>query len=399
MSGSYGLPRFLDIRVSFVKVPDVVEHLLYLIDITTSQLKPLSCLVWRKVFSGAIVKVKGKPVTKRDPRDTDVKRFDGVNCLLFCHVLTNVSAIAILTYNRFNCLFTVLKSIQKTYTPLNPSTRVGIFEDFGYEDHTVSCLNKLRGSNGTFMPELQAHYGKIADGANAGIEIFTGSMNVGVAGNSNRAIRWFMEHTDQDHLLLMNDDVLIKGDVASAYRQAHKDLGVELFCFCDFKEEEYRWASVGHRGYKIKLLPRKVGMVLSLTRSLIEKIGYFDTTFGPFGEEHNDFTNRARFAGGLNLDGQPQHCLDIEQTPDGVNVESLLSSFKAQTSLSGPRRAKADAHGAAAMKKASMRYGSTSWKRDFSLITPVVANSINSAGIPVKDLPKMPLVISAPSFY
>jgi hypothetical protein len=145
---------------------------------------------------------------------------------------------------------------------------------------------------------------------------FLGTENLGVSGNSNRAIKWFMDETDADHLCLCNDDLHVLGDFVSFYQRGHVDLDVGMFCFCPhggvYDHDSYKWVTVRSRGYSIRLMPRMTGIMISITRKLIEKVGYFDTRFGKFGEEHCDYTYRCRFAGGIRLDGQDQGCLDLE---------------------------------------------------------------------------------------
>lgn len=223
---------------------------------------------------------------------------------------------------------------------------------------------------------------------------FLGSENLGVAGNSNRAIRWFMEETDADQLCLCNDDLTILGDFVSFYRQGHTDLDVGMFCFCpsggQYSHESYKWVTVRSRGYGVRLMPRLTGIMISITRKLIEKVGYFDTRFGKFGEEHCDYTYRCRFAGGIKLEGIDQGCLDLE--PPSV----LLEHQEVLTSMSGPDRLAADREASAAMKAASGRYAYEHYYRPFAIKTPKwVGAYMNHPGIPFSDLPGYTLVSPA----
>ena len=126
------------------------------------------------------------------------------------------------------------------------------------------------------------------------VDVYLGDRNLGVAGNSNRILKIFMDG-DWDHLCLCNDDIFVEGDFVDTYARAHQDLGVGLFCFCNFTvaspaisghPDTYKWTTYPMRGWKVKFLPRFTGIMMSVTRKTVEAAGYFDTSFGQFGEEH-----------------------------------------------------------------------------------------------------------------
>lgn len=167
--------------------------------------------------------------------------------------------------------------------------RTAIFEDCGQRDNTADMLQ--RGRLLKPRPDLMAVEYEVpetvGDVTFPNTRVFMGSRNLGVTGNSNRALKWFMDETDADHLCLCNDDLYVDGDFVKFYGQAHKDLNVGLFCFCDFTGETYRWTTYPWRGYRVKLMPRFTGIMMSITRDLLKKVGYFDAAFGQFGEEHS----------------------------------------------------------------------------------------------------------------
>lgn len=171
-----------------------------------------------------------------------------------------------------------------------------ISEDCGQRDATASflCAGRVPESK----PELMATLYKPGDDPLAvnypNAQVYMGSANLGVTGNSNRILKIFMDG-DWDHLCLCNDDLFVTGDFVQFYAQAHQDLGVQMFCFCDFVSaspaisgapETYKWTTYRLRGYGVKFLPRFTGIMMSVTRELVEKVGYFDAEFGKFGEEH-----------------------------------------------------------------------------------------------------------------
>jgi len=117
-------------------------------------------------------------------------------------------------------------------------------------------------------------------------EIFVAEENLGVAAQSNRAIRWFIEDTNCDHLLLCNDDLEFVGPADAVYGKAHKETNIHLFSFCDFTSPEYEAKKTVYRGIRLRLPKRMTGIMMSITRKLVETIGYYDTSFGKFSEEH-----------------------------------------------------------------------------------------------------------------
>lgn len=304
------------------------------------------------------------------------------------------SAIAVLTYRRLHALHEELKGLAQFCS----NYPIGVFEDCGERDATSRFLSHGRVARP--RPDLLATEMVMTEEAIQealseeerllGVKpkvprFFLGERNLGVAGNSNRAIRWFMEETDADHLCLLNDDLHILGDFASFYGSGHSDLGVGMFCFCPsggvYNHESYKWVTVRSRGYTIRLMPRLTGIMISLTRKLLEKVGYFDTRFGKFGEEHCDFTYRCRFAGGIRLEGHDQGCLDIEPpTP-------LLKHQEVETSVTGQERQRANVEASLAMRAASHRYFHEPPYQPFRLTTPKWVGTFgNRSGLPFEEL-------------
>lgn len=290
-------------------------------------------------------------------------------------VTTHKCALAVITYRRLHALKTMLEGLAK-HCGQYP---LAIFEDLGNRDGTEDFLAPL-GMERKDRPDLLAQQVPLECCTQANWTAFLGTRNLGVSGNSNRAIKWFMEETDADQLCLCNDDLFVLGDFPAFYGQAHQDLEVGMFSFCDFTHHEsYRWATVRLRGYGVKLCPRFVGIMVSLTRPLLEKVGYFDMRFGKFGEEHCDFTIRCRFAGGIRLEGKDQHQLDLEH--------ALLKHQEVETSVTGPERQRCDQEAGVIMHTMSRNYMTTDFYRPFGLVQlPMTAGAYRKAGIPVDQL-------------
>lgn len=287
------------------------------------------------------------------------------------------SFLGILTYRRLHALQTMLHGIQ-THCP---QYKCVVAEDCGQRDATASFLNL--GRLGEPRPDL-AGVMYTLDHANPDsayypwVDALLGDRNLGVASNSNRLIKLFMD-SDCDHLCLCNDDLLVKGDFVKFYGQAHQDLDVGMFCFCDFTHHpSYKWTTHQWRGYGIKFMPRFTGIMISITRQLVEKIGYFDAEFGAFGEEHCDYTIRARLGGGIKCDGADMNCLDLEH--------NLLQHQDVETSVVGAARQNADKEAGRVMQRAAFEYKFRHYYRPFRLQYPAHAGGYFGTGMAARQL-------------
>lgn len=289
------------------------------------------------------------------------------------------TAIAILTYRRLNALSTMVEGLEQLCTRYP----IGIFEDCGVADGTSAWLTR---GPVTDRDDLLATHSQFS----GNIHAFLGKRNLGVAGNSNRAIKWFMDESGADHLCLCNDDLHVLGDFPAFYRQAHQDLDCSFFCFNDFWESPtHRWIIARCRGYRVKVFPRMTAIMVSTTRKAIEKVGYFDTRFGKFGEEHCDWNNRMRMAKLIQLDGLDQPCMDVEPSnPDGSAALPLLRHQDVPTSMSGPEREKEDRIAMQRIREAAARYATEHYYRPFSLIHASTLGGLKDIGIRADDVPK-----------
>jgi GT2 family glycosyltransferase len=293
------------------------------------------------------------------------------------------TAIAILTYNRRHAIQDLLCGLDH-HCDQYPTA---IFEDKGLEDDTAQFLTAT-------CPRGKYDHAYLATRhvVSAGREIFLGTKNLGVAGQSNRAIHWWLTETDADHLCLMNDDLFVDGDFTKLYAEAHTDIGVELWCFCDFTSEIYRWTTIrvyGHSGkpWALKLMPRMTGIMMSMTRPLATKIGYFDAAFY-FAQEHCEYTNRARLAGGILIENQVLHCLDIEQpNPPLLRHQDVASTMSSDATL------EANIKSTAILEKISQAYPVSSWHRPYRLKSPALAGAYENVGIDTGLMPEHALVL------
>lgn len=247
---------------------------------------------------------------------------------------------------------------------------IAIFEDCGQSDGTRQWLTSSVKT--VPRPEIMAVEHQLGS---SGVKAFLGTDNLGVSGNSNRALKWFMNETSADHLLLCNDDVEFVGDAGKAYREAHLATNVGLFCFCDFTSPQYKCWPITYRGVSLKRLSRMTGMVMSVTRQLVESIGYFDPQFGRFGEEHCDYTVRARYAGHQSIMGIQQYCLDIDPKAPVLKHQVVNSTISSQ------EKPLLDHVAGSMMREKSKRYPFTSPYLGFSLVRNRFTDSMVDGGI------------------
>lgn len=284
------------------------------------------------------------------------------------------SAVAILTYRRENVLRETLSGLIK-HCGQYP---IAIFEDAGQTDGTETLL---KGPNPKLIETRKDLLAEVYDGSHLGpnVTVFLGTQNLGVSGNSNRALRWFEEKKECNHLCLLNDDLHVLGDFVNFYARGHEELGVGLWCFSDFDHDpSYAFMTVNSRGWEVKMLSRMTGIMMSLTRPMVEKIGYYDTRFH-FGNEHCEYTIRARFAGFIKLDGMDQNCLDLLSTPP------LLKHQECATSVTGPDRARYDQQAIDTMAEIAAQWHQEPKYKPFRLRVPQVSGH-SGVGIPTEHL-------------
>jgi GT2 family glycosyltransferase len=260
-------------------------------------------------------------------------------------------ATAVLTWNRL----LALQSFLKTYSEHPYHHRFAVFEDGGIQDNTVDYIQKMQGFTSP-ISRIDLEALQIND--NNGINWFLGTDNLGVSGNTNRALRWFLNESGCDYLCICNDDIIVKGEFARFYADAWKKTGIGLFCYCGFTSKAYEWDEIDYKGITVKKLGRMTGAVMAMPRELVERIGYFDTRFGKFGEEHVDYTNRARFAGFQDINGESQTCLDAKHDFLGhMDIESTVPH--------GPERQKLSYEASAAFR--TVDYMREGFYRPFAL--------------------------------
>ena len=276
-------------------------------------------------------------------------------------------AIAVLTWNRNVALNRFLVSCGPEIRERQAT--VAVFEDCGFRDNTRAWIENQRFID--YRPQLAANEYLHKD---LPIHLFAGTANLGVAGNSNRALRWFLS-TDCDYLLLCNDDIEFNGSV-TAYPEAYGKTGLEFFCFGGIAGSDFKYVPMMCHGVELLSCSRITGALIALPRISVERLGYFDTRFGHFGEEHCDYTHRARLLGMLDIDGVPQISIDLK--------DPKVRHQQVESSLTTEERGKAV--GAAESVMSTYSYLSAPLYRPYSLAHCPAANGVLHIGIGTDQL-------------
>lgn len=177
--------------------------------------------------------------------------------------------IGILTLNRIDYLARCIASIIKAY-PTYFKTKI-IISDAGSNDaSSVSHLiNRLRFN----------------------CKLLTTNKRLSVAENNNKILWFAHENYNPDLTILMNDDIIVFPGVFEAYVEATQFSQIDHFCFTDEKSpwkiiEEYNLNDV-----RISRRIRGDGVLMTITRSMLQTIGGFDESFRA--GEHYEYTHRA----------------------------------------------------------------------------------------------------------
>ena len=207
------------------------------------------------------------PVVGRRARESGAKLFNQA-CQNNKYLISSNVGVGILSFNRLKPLQRLINSIRK-HTDLR---RVTVFV-----------------SDESTKPEVKNWLKKQTD-----IVVLTDQPRLGVAGNTNRLMQCLSRFK---HALILNDDVeILRQGWENFYPRAHKQTGFHHFCYHQVGVYgAKRGKSRQHApGWSIETITEKPhGGVLYYTNEMFQKIGYFDESFGPYGMEHVDWSERA----------------------------------------------------------------------------------------------------------
>jgi len=182
--------------------------------------------------------------------------------------ISNNIGVGILSYNRIDCIQRLLASI-RAHTDLNRTT---VFV-----------------SDESTDPVVRDWLRKQTD-----IVVLTDQPRLGIAGNTNRLLRCLSRFK---YGILLNDDVEILHDGWERfYRDASLNTGIHHFCYRQEGVYGARKSQDSIRtiaNYRVETITDKPhGAVLFFTNEAFQKVGYFDESFGLYGMEHVDWSDR-----------------------------------------------------------------------------------------------------------
>ena len=220
--------------------------------------------------------------------------------------ISNGVGIGILSYNRATSLQRLIQSIIK-YTDLGRTT-VFISDDASDDPQTKYYLNWLAGQSG--------------------IVVLRNEQRLGIAGNSNRLLRCLDRFP---HKLLLNDDVeILSRGWDLAYPGIMAKTGLHHLCY---RQPGVYGATLGTPviigDTKLHVVDSKPhGAVMAFDVKAYDAVGHFDKSFGLYGCEHVDWSNRISKSG-----IQPPGFYDFDGSQQFFKIHAEQSAVQGRTEL------------------------------------------------------------------
>lgn len=186
------------------------------------------------------------------------------------HISNNIG-VGVLSYNRIDCLKRLINSI-RSYTDLSKTTIFISDESDSISQEDINWLNSLQN-----------------------IVVIRNS-RIGIAGNSNRLLNCLSRFK---YKILLNDDVeILNNGWEHFYVDAALKSGIKHFCY---RQVGVYGAQIGSRvkinNFDLNVIHEKPhGAVMFFDDDIFKEIGFFDESFGLYGMEHVDWSERAASA-------------------------------------------------------------------------------------------------------
>lgn len=126
--------------------------------------------------------------------------------------------------------------------------------------------------------------------------IINRSQNGGISRAKNTAIK-AMYDFGCDLMFLMDDDLNVKRDFINFYQKAIEVTKIQHFNYMVRKLHTESWKDIHINSISLHKSPQLNGCFMTLTREMVEVIGYFKILPHRYGHEHTEFTLRAIEAG------------------------------------------------------------------------------------------------------
>lgn len=213
--------------------------------------------------------------------------------------VSNNIGVGVLSHNRYEALKRLVDSIINN-TNLNRTT-VFISDDGSTNEDVIRYLHYLSSQN-NFVVLLNTE-------------------QIGIAGNSNRLLKCLDRFK---YKLLLNDDVeVLRPGWESFYFDAMKSSSFHHFCF---RQPGIYGAKIGnpvtHNGVKMSVVTEKPhGAVLAIDDIAFKHAGYLDESFGIYGLEHVDWSERIQ-----KTVSQPIGYFDVDGSLDYFLLHNNMSA-------------------------------------------------------------------------
>jgi GT2 family glycosyltransferase len=223
--------------------------------------------------------------------------------------------IGIITYNRPDALIKMLDGLLEH---CGKTLDYIVISDDGSKSENVKSVVD-------YMDSMYVEAERFNEYKHGKVTYIDNRKNVGVAGNSNRVIYHLFE-LGCDFMIIANDDLIIKGDAVKLYVDTHMSTNINLFCFRKWSGSSSDY--VTNFSKELFFLYRVTGHWMSITRTIVDKVGYFDTNYGRFGEEHVDYVYRAMISGAANYPADLfRGSLDPKRSLDVLDIQDVKQSL------------------------------------------------------------------------
>lgn len=233
------------------------------------------------------------------------------------HISNNIG-VGILSYNRIDCLKRLINSI-RAHTDLSRTTIFISDESDNISQEDANWLNSLQD-----------------------IVVIRNS-RIGIAGNSNRLLNCLSRFK---YKILLNDDVeILNSGWENFYIDAMLKSGIKHFCY---RQVGVYGAQNGSRtkinNFDLNVIHEKPhGAVMFFDDSIFKEIGFFDESFGLYGMEHVDWSERAasaqRQSGFFDAPGSDRFFkIHSEATSSSNKAEHLNKAKQLYSKIKGTRK-------------------------------------------------------------
>lgn len=151
--------------------------------------------------------------------------------------------------------------------------------NLNYDDLLVVVVND--GSNQERLLEILSKYDKM--------NIIHKSENGGISKSKNTCIKYLYDN-GVDNMFLMDDDIIVKDGFIELYSDSISISNIDHF---NYIYRPHSSSEKINRGVDLLSCDKLYGCLMTITRRMVEKIGYFRILPHKYGHEHTEYTHRS----------------------------------------------------------------------------------------------------------